>query len=164
MQRHVLDVLSEQVAPDPNTGNTNSLVEIRKMGLETLHQILQSSGHTLVVGWETVFEMLGSVCEPTPSVMPPITEHAERSPAMSSRKPLPLGYSRTMADKGNAALVRIAFQSLTLVCDSLSILSPVHLRLCIKATSDSAARALGCMHSQIKVVNLKSNTINLSEA
>jgi hypothetical protein len=131
MQRNVLDVLSEQVAPDPNSGNTNTLAEIRKMGLETLHQILQSSGHTLVVGWETVFEMLGSVCESVSTMLSPVIEHADTSQTLISRKPPALGYSRTMADKGNAALVRIAFQSLTLVCDTLSTLSPEHLRLCI---------------------------------
>nr|GAT46809.1 DOT1-domain-containing protein [Mycena chlorophos] len=39
-------------------------VQLRRMGLETLHQILEASGHALVVGWETIFEMLGSVCQP----------------------------------------------------------------------------------------------------
>jgi hypothetical protein len=36
-------------------------MELRRLGLETLHQILQASGHTLLVGWETIFEVLGSV-------------------------------------------------------------------------------------------------------
>ncbi len=104
------------------------------MGLETLHQILQSSGHTLVVGWETIFAMLGSVCKP-----PPITRSssidsvaalsAASSPTVRS-KPLPLGLGMP-SEKSNNALIKIAFQSLTLVCDSVTSLSPDHLRLCI---------------------------------
>jgi hypothetical protein len=35
------------------------------------------------------------------------------------------------SEKSYSALVKIAFQSLTLVCDSVSSLSPEHLRLCI---------------------------------
>lgn len=35
--------------------------ELRRMGLETLHEILQVSGYTLVVGRETIFSMLESV-------------------------------------------------------------------------------------------------------
>jgi hypothetical protein len=37
-------------------------MDLRRLGLETLHQILQASGHTILVGWETIFKVLGSVC------------------------------------------------------------------------------------------------------
>ncbi|PPQ87164.1 hypothetical protein CVT24_007294 [Panaeolus cyanescens] len=53
VQRRVLDVLSQQIIPDslvPQLQQTTTSVELRRMGLETLHQILQASGHTLVVG------------------------------------------------------------------------------------------------------------------
>ena len=55
VQKRVLDVLAQQVVTDYATGG----VELRRMGLETLHQILEASGHPFVVGWETIFEMLG---------------------------------------------------------------------------------------------------------
>lgn len=128
VQRRVLDVLSQQVIGETGAVS-NTSVELRRMGLETLHQILQASGHTLVVGWETIFEMLGSVCRPavfasssSGDVSSPV------SPATPRSKPPPLGYA---SEKGYTALVKIAFQSLTLVCDSLGQLSPEHLRLCI---------------------------------
>ena len=133
VQRLMLDVLAEQIAPDPVSGNTTTSVELRRMGLETLHQILQSAGHTLLVGWETIFEMLGSACDPIPaSTLTSIPESVASSPTASPRvtKVPPLGFS-AVPDKGSAVLVRIAFQSLTLVCDSLAALSPEHLRLCI---------------------------------
>ncbi|KAJ7659408.1 guanine nucleotide exchange factor in Golgi transport N-terminal-domain-containing protein [Mycena rosella] len=97
VQKRVLDVLAQQVVPDYAVvgGSTTT---------STLHQILEASGHTLVVGWETIFEMLAS--------------------------PMPLGLGNP-SEKSYIALVKIAFQSLTLVCDSVSSLSPAHLRLCI---------------------------------
>ncbi|KAL1725821.1 guanine nucleotide exchange factor in Golgi transport N-terminal-domain-containing protein, partial [Schizophyllum commune] len=103
VQGRVFTVLSQQVIPAEGTPWSTSELELRRLGLETLHQILQSSGHTLVVGWEVIFEMLSSVCAPP-------TYAAPGAP-----------------DK----LVKIAFQSLTLVIDAVAGLAPDHLRLCI---------------------------------
>jgi hypothetical protein len=134
VQRRVLDVLAQQIIPDSVTVDINittTSVELRRMGLETLHQILQASGHTLVVGWETIFEMLESVCKPAPALHSSSMDSvAEPSlpPTTPRGKPLPLGYNR---EKGYTTLIKIAFQSLTLVCDSVSSLSSEHLRLCI---------------------------------
>ncbi|KAH9049809.1 hypothetical protein EDB83DRAFT_2553433 [Lactarius deliciosus] len=68
--RHVIAVPSDlqaavqrRIVLDSSAGSSTSM-ELRRMGLETLHQILQASGHTLLVGWETIFEVLGSVCRP----------------------------------------------------------------------------------------------------
>lgn len=133
VQRRMLDVLAQQIMLDnlatsiPSSGS----VELRRMGLETLHQILQASGHTLVVGWETIFEVLSSVCKPalpSMSLSSDTLSSAPSSPDKGRAKPLPLGY---LQEKGYTSLIKIAFQSLTLVCDSLSALSPEHLRLCI---------------------------------
>ncbi|KAF8345051.1 hypothetical protein F5887DRAFT_1282803 [Amanita rubescens] len=139
VQRRVLDVLAQQVVPEisVSAASSNTSIELRRMGLETLHQILQSSGHTLVVGWETIFHMLESVCRPTLPLRSVSTDSVSAlsqppdSP-VSRLKPLPsgLGYGAP-SDKGHNSLVKIAFLSLTLVCDSVSSLSPEHLRLCI---------------------------------
>ncbi|KAI6043590.1 hypothetical protein EDC04DRAFT_668532 [Pisolithus marmoratus] len=132
VQRRVLDVLAKQIIPPPADGiyNTSTNLELRRMGLETLHLILQASGHTLVVGWETIFEMLGSVCKPAMlSRADSIDSISTISIQDTSRpKPPPLGYNN---ERGHTTLVKIAFQSMKLVCDSVSTLSPEHLRLCI---------------------------------
>ncbi|TFK22523.1 hypothetical protein FA15DRAFT_757922 [Coprinopsis marcescibilis] len=129
VQKRVLEVLSRQIVPDPAngySGDTTTSVELRRMGLETLHQILQASGHTLVIGWEIIFEMLGSVCKPNPIRLAP-----DESLVMVGRpKPALLGLGNP-TEKNYSTLVKIAFQSLKLVCDSVSLLSPEHLRLCI---------------------------------
>ena len=135
VQRRVLDVLAQQVILDSGALNNYITVEIRKMGLETLHQILQASGHTLVVGWETIFQMLGSVCKP--ASVTSAAASATSSPEIT-RKPPPLGI---VNDKNYTALVKIAFQSLTLVCDSLSQLTPEHLRLCISTLGQFGRQA-----------------------
>ncbi len=140
VQRRVLDVLSQQVIGESGAVS-NTSVELRRMGLETLHTILQASGHTLVVGWETIFEMLGSVCRPAvfaSSSSVDVVVSSPISPATPRAKPPPLGYA---SEKGYTALVKIAFQSLTLVCDSLGQLTPEHLRLCISTLGQFGRQA-----------------------
>lgn len=138
VQRRVLDVLAQQIVPDGQSNTNTTSIELRRMGLETLHQILQASGHTLVVGWETIFEMLSSVCRPAmPSALSADGSSVTLSPT-TSRKPPPLGH---MNEKNYASLVKIAFQSLTLVCDSLSQFSPENLRLCISTLGQFGRQA-----------------------
>lgn len=132
VQRRVLDVLSQQVIPEGGAMAGSTTVEVMRMGLETLHQILQASGHTLVVGWETIFGMLSSVCKPASAPVTPSTE------STGPRRPPPLG---NLNEKSYSSLVKIAFQSLTLVCDSLSALSPEHLRLCISTLGQFGRQA-----------------------
>ncbi|KAJ7102802.1 hypothetical protein C8R44DRAFT_682224 [Mycena epipterygia] len=146
VQKRVLDVLAQQVVPDYSVvgGSTTTSVELRRMGLETLHQILEASGHTLVVGWETIFEMLASVCKPPPPARSASLDSisvlsSPPSPALRS-KPMPLGLGNP-SEKSYTALVKIAFQSLTLVCDSVSSLSPAHLRLCISTLGQFGRQA-----------------------
>ncbi|KAJ7123851.1 hypothetical protein C8R43DRAFT_1098976 [Mycena crocata] len=146
VQKRVLDVLAQQIVPDYSAvgGSTTTSVELRRMGLETLHQILEASGHTLVVGWETIFEMLASVCRPPPPARSASLDSisvlsSPPSPAVRTR-PMPLGLGNP-SEKSYTALVKIAFQSLTLVCDSVSSLSPAHLRLCISTLGQFGRQA-----------------------
>ena len=156
VQRRVLDALARQVVPDPSVPShqqTSTSVELRRMGLETLHQILQASGHTLVVGWEIIFQMLESACRPTstPNISAPVRPpkhvsvdsvtvlNGPPSPVARTR-PLPLGLGNP-TEKSYSGLVKIAFQSLTLVCDSVSSLSPKHLRLCISTLGQFGRQA-----------------------
>jgi C-terminal region of Mon2 protein len=156
VQRRVLDALAQQVVPDPGVSSnqqTSTSVELRRMGLETLHQILQTSGHTLVVGWEIIFQMLESVCRPTVAlslVQQPSTQASVDSLIVSSgpsspvtrAKQLPIGLGLgNPTGKSYSGLVKIAFQSLTLVCDSVSSLSPEHLRLCISTLGQFGRQA-----------------------
>ncbi|KAF8639344.1 hypothetical protein AX17_001563 [Amanita inopinata Kibby_2008] len=148
VQRRVLDVLAQQIVPETSVSaaSSSASLELRRMGLETLHQILQSSGHTLVVGWETIFHMLESVCHPVPPVRSASSDSVSilsSPPSPTDRfKPPPLGLGLGMpSEKGYASLVKIAFLSLTLMCDSVSSLSPEHLRICISTLGQFGRQA-----------------------
>ncbi|KZV66097.1 hypothetical protein PENSPDRAFT_689284 [Peniophora sp. CONT] len=161
VQGRVLDVLGEQIMGSSSstgagpTHESSADVEIRRMGLESLHAILQASAHTLLTGWDTIFAVLASVCRPPSEsqgpggpVMPGIkrsmslaststfAETDDSAPPSPVVRPGPLGMKRPPPlggsnERGYSALIKSAFQSLTLVCDALSVLSPDHLRLCI---------------------------------
>jgi C-terminal region of Mon2 protein len=136
VQRRVVDALAAQIMLE---GGSNTVIDIRKMGLETLHQILQSGAHAFVEGWETIFDMLGSVCKPINN--PPLTASSFSAQSQDSLSPSPSTPSTPRArppplnvyanDRSMLPLIRIAFQSLTLVCDNLAALSPDQLKLCI---------------------------------
>lgn len=143
VQNRVLGVLAQQVVPDLTipASNTSTGVELRRMGLETLHQILQASVYSLVTGWETIFYMLESVCRPPPPArsgsIDSIPTSTPPSPTVRM-KPLGLGMP---SERSYTVLVKIAFQSLTLVCDSVSTLAPDHLRLCISTLGQFGRQA-----------------------
>ena len=132
VQRRVLDVLAQQIMLGGLASNAS--MELRRLGLETLHQILQASGHTLLVGWETIFEVLSSVCRP--ALSDPSSQSALSSPGRG--RPPPLGY---LQERGYSALIKIAFQCMTLMCDGLAALSPEHLRLCISTLGQFGRQA-----------------------
>ncbi|KAG1803198.1 uncharacterized protein BJ212DRAFT_1304669 [Suillus subaureus] len=140
-ERCVLDILFKQIVPpSSDVPVTSTNIELRRMGLETLHQILQASKHTFIVEWGSIFEMLGSICIPaalsrSQSVNSISTLSLQETPR---NKSLPLRY---VNDRGYTTLVKIAFQCLKLICDSVSVLSPEDLRLCIKTLGQFGRQA-----------------------
>ncbi len=101
-------------------------MDFRPLGMETPNPILQVSGHTLLVRWETIFEVLGSVCWPTPSDSASYLVPPEFSTSRGC--PPPLGY---LQEKDFVTLIKFTFQYMTLKCYGLAALFPEHLRHCI---------------------------------
>lgn len=127
VQHQIFDVLAKVVDVNPVSNAIATDYEVRSTGYETLNHILQSSGHSLEVGWPTIFDMLNDVCKRE-------EEHAPH--------------------RGAAALVRIAFPSLTLICtDFLSSLDADAMRQCITC--------LGHFGRQTDDVNISLNAIGL---
>ncbi|KAL7417221.1 hypothetical protein BDY24DRAFT_377122 [Mrakia frigida] len=144
-QHLVLSSLARQVEPLSSSTYFQQIdVDIRKLGLEALYQILQSAGHEMATGWERVFACLSSVCRKAGET---------GTLAEGSGGEVGLGVSaggnvrvRPSASaqgglgggsRGNASLVRTAFQSITLIItDFLLSLSIPDLKSCITALAD----------------------------
>ncbi|KAF8311099.1 hypothetical protein DL93DRAFT_1519713 [Clavulina sp. PMI_390] len=129
IQLRILEVLSQQVIFEVNSTAGTVATDIRKLGLETLHDILQISAHSFVVGWPLVFEMMSSVCQAPRQPSAPSDSDITPSSSPMKRRPPPL--KPFMGEKSNILLTRVAFKSLTLVCDAINTLPPEDLRLCI---------------------------------
>ena len=144
-QHQVFDVLVRQVDVYPISNSVSTDYDVRSAGYQTLNQILESSGHSLEVGWKTIFGMLKNVCkEPVSSLK---RSDSQLSISSTINRPSTL-------TKGDANLVRIAFPSLTLICtDFLSSLDPDSMRDCIVC--------LGCFGRQKEDVNITLAAIGL---
>ncbi|KAG0371102.1 hypothetical protein BGZ54_000046 [Gamsiella multidivaricata] len=107
-------------------GHSNSLVEIQRMGLETLNKLLQTSGQSLSFGWGIIFEMIQSSIGTLPSRIP-----AESTPQQDQASD-EIDHQPSTGPAKPTGLVRIAFPCLQLICtDFLSLLSADNLQLCI---------------------------------
>lgn len=144
IQHMVFGVLGAQVAVEPVSMMVSTDYDVRSAGYQTLNQVLESSGHSLEVGWSTIFTMLNDVCrDNTPSQASADSQHAYLSANRISA-----------SNKGNANLVRIAFPSLNLICtDFLSALDNDAIRQCISC--------LGFFGRQKEDVNITLSAIGL---
>lgn len=144
IQHLIFEVLVGQVNVEPITHLISTDYDVRSAGYHTLNQILESSGHSLEVGWKTIFGMLNDVCRgssPDDTTLGPETTH------LSASRP-------SAYHKGDANLVRIAFPSLNIICtDFLSSLDPDAMRQCIAC--------LGYFGRQKEDVNITLSAIGL---
>ncbi|KAG0043279.1 hypothetical protein BGZ83_011637 [Gryganskiella cystojenkinii] len=107
-------------------GHPNALIEIQRMGLETLNKLLQTSGQSLSYGWGIIFEMIqSSIGTPASKTVPESSpEPTESSEEDSS--------AQSVVTQKSTGLVRIAFPCLQLICtDFLSLLNAKNMQLCI---------------------------------
>ncbi|WRT70613.1 uncharacterized protein IL334_007611 [Kwoniella shivajii] len=130
IQHQVFDVLVRQVDIHPISYTISADYEVRSAGYQTLNQILESSGHSLSVGWSTIFRMLDSVCQDKDKEL--LSTSLKHTPEMPLTPISEYRRPSMMLSKGNANLVRIAFPSLQLICtDFLSSLDLDAMRSCI---------------------------------
>lgn len=154
VQHLVFGVLGGQVNAHPTSHLITTDYDVRSAGYQTLNQILESSGHSLEVGWTTIFSMLNDVCSKA-DVAGSTNTDVPATPGGPSSSSLSAGAARPSAYlKGDANLVRIAFPSLNLICtDFLSSLDPDAMRQCIAC--------LGHFGRQQEDVNITLSAIGL---
>jgi hypothetical protein len=146
-QHRVFDVLVRQVDVQPVSQIISTDYDVRSAGYQTLNQILESSGHSLEVGWQTIFGMLNTVTRESPNATTSLKRSDPQSSVASSIRPV-------AAHKGDANLVRITFPSLSIICsDFLSSLDKDAMRQCISC--------LGCFGRQKEDVNISLSAIGL---
>ncbi|KAK0563679.1 Endocytosis and vacuole integrity protein [Tilletia horrida] len=140
VQRQVLDALQVQSILDRRRANAAD-VEVRKRGLEALLKAIESHGHGLLLGWETIFEISSAAC--------PVSPAAEAA-ASSQETP-----SNASSLRSSAPLIKVAFSSLQLVCsDLLSLLSHDQVRLCISTLTDFSLQ-----HEEVNVALTANGTL-----
>ncbi|CAI2181355.1 20085_t:CDS:10 [Funneliformis geosporum] len=154
LQMQLLTSLSQLV--NNSEKNTQEIgkgfhVEVRKMGLETLNKLLQTSGHSFTYGWSMIFDMIRSVCVISFSNESGEDEVDVSSVDNSNVIDTPsFGVSNTKT----SGLVRVAFPCLQLICsDFLSLLSPECLKQCINT--------LGAFGLQMDDLNISLTAIGL---
>ncbi|KAG9288486.1 hypothetical protein G9A89_015692 [Geosiphon pyriformis] len=130
-------------------------VEVRKMGLETLNKLLQTSGHSFTFGWSMIFDMIKSVV----LLLPPGELDDDSSGYLAeniSAENLSVVDLPTfgVSNSKSTGLVRVAFPCLQLICtDFLALLSPECLRKCIDT--------LGSFGLQMDDLNISLTAIGL---
>lgn len=130
IQRRIFDCLSNQ-ACSTGYGSTATDVEVRRMALDSLFNILEHSGHGIECGWQRSFEILRSVTSGGSPVFAGQTDSDGQDPTSVEPKPIATINAR------HALLVRIAFPSLQLICtDFLSALSLSELELCVNTLAE----------------------------
>ncbi|PWN32751.1 uncharacterized protein FA14DRAFT_108908, partial [Meira miltonrushii] len=104
VQNQSIEVLAKQSILD---GRRKSPVDIdvRKNGIETFLTVLQTYGHSLQTGWETLFSVFAATCKPIQSE----------------------------EDRSNIPLIKVAFNAMQIVCsDLLSRLDQNQLKVCVE--------------------------------
>ncbi len=157
VQQHVFNYLLTQTAGRSVAGETGMDLDIRLMGLQTLASIVESSGHAIITGWQSIFQILGSVCMANSSDMSRNNRTNDLRRIMLDSPPARhvslVGSSSST--RGTGALVRLAFPVLTLIStDYWSTLDHEGMRACISTLGRYGAQrddvnislsAVGCL-------------------
>ncbi|CAO3644476.1 unnamed protein product [Cunninghamella echinulata] len=158
-----------------------TFIEVQRMGLETLNNLLQTSGHSFTCGWSLIFDMLYHITVSTGISTGDITHHHNNNLSNDNepmdkhdnndtrdRSSIDTAHSSIMISNSTSisvinsstngkligALIKIAFSSLQLICtDFLSQLSPDCLRQCIAT--------LGAFGTQREDLNISLTAVGL---
>ncbi|KAI8343085.1 hypothetical protein BC941DRAFT_410389 [Chlamydoabsidia padenii] len=177
-QNRLLKALNECIngidVNDKNSTLFKHFVPVQKMGLETLNNLLQTSGHFFTCGWGLIFDMLCHVAVHynTYGTSVAINDNNSSNSSDFGDKDISDARDRSSIDttsssvhtsmtmgtpsnnKAYSGLIKVAFSSLQLICtDFLSTLSPDCLRQCIAT--------LGAFGTQTEDLNISLTAVGL---
>lgn len=166
-------LIDENIPQDTLASNSKVFGEVQKMGLETLNNLLQTSGHSFTCGWGLIFDMLRHVAVSAILPAPDSTYENnsddeneaeigneaseirnERASIDTTASSIRAASILTTGAKSTTGLIKVAFSNLQLICtDFLSLLSPDYLRQCIAA--------LGSFGMQVDDLNISLTAVGL---
>ncbi|CBQ67952.1 conserved hypothetical protein [Sporisorium reilianum SRZ2] len=124
LQKQALHILSSAGVLEGRRATTVDM-ELRTSSVEYLNKILETFGHSLVYGWETIFDICSATCK------------EDKRSADTASAPSP------SAQKVQLALVKAGFSCLQLVCsDFLSALNTEQIRRCCSCLNDFGSQHL----------------------
>ena len=124
LQKQALHVLSSAAVLEGRRVTTVDM-ELRTSSVESLNKILETFGHSLVYGWETIFDICSAACKDDKR-----STDTALIPSAS-------------AQKVQLALVKAGFSCLQLVCsDFLSALNAEQIRRCCSCLNDFGSQNL----------------------
>ncbi|KAJ2616995.1 Endocytosis and vacuole integrity protein, partial [Coemansia sp. RSA 1804] len=143
IQLRILTPLSQMMTGQIPAASSEfgQFIEVRKLALDTLHRLLQASGHSIKHAWSVVFDIIHSVLEG-----PSLSKHVYARGSASN------GGSGSMDSKHLGQLMRSVFPCLQLICTDYLEDLPAHcLRRCIES--------LGCFGRQTEDLNISLTAI-----
>ncbi|KAJ2663841.1 Endocytosis and vacuole integrity protein [Coemansia sp. RSA 1200] len=143
IQLRILTPLSQMMTGQIPAASSEfgQFIEVRKLALDTLHRLLQASGHSIKHAWSVVFDIIHSVLDGLS-----LSKHVYASGGASN------GGSGSMDSKHLGQLMRSVFPCLQLICTDYLEDLPAHcLRRCIES--------LGCFGRQTEDLNISLTAI-----
>ncbi|TKY90768.1 hypothetical protein EX895_000766 [Sporisorium graminicola] len=124
LQKQALHILSSAGVLEGRRATTVDM-ELRTSSVEYLNKILETFGHSLVYGWETIFDICSAACKE------------------DKRKADTVSVPSASAQKAQLTLVKAGFSCLQLVCsDFLSALNTEQIRRCCSCLNDFGSQNL----------------------
>ncbi|KAJ1665840.1 Endocytosis and vacuole integrity protein [Coemansia sp. RSA 1813] len=145
IQLRILTPLSQMMTGQIPSASSEfgQFIEVRKLALDTLHRLLQASGHSIKHAWSVVFDIIHSVLDDLSS--------SSLSPKHASARNTNSG-SGSVDSKQLGQLMRCVFPCLQLICTDYLEDLPAHcLRRCIES--------LECFGRQTEDLNISLTAI-----
>ncbi|KAJ2559107.1 Endocytosis and vacuole integrity protein [Coemansia sp. RSA 1933] len=139
IQLRILTPLSQMMTGQISSASSEfgQFIEVRKLALDTLHRLLQASGHSIRHAWSVVFDIIHSVLDGL-------------SP--SSKTPINARDTGSADSKNLGLLMRCVFPCLQLICTDYLEDLPAH---CLRRCIDS----LECFGRQTEDLNISLTAI-----
>ncbi|KAI8323752.1 hypothetical protein GQ54DRAFT_303150 [Martensiomyces pterosporus] len=131
---------SSEATESASHGEFGQFIEVRKLALDTLHKLLQASGHSITRAWDVVFDIIqsvvvGSADDKRSAAAEPLS--SSNSPQLTRSGGRILVGGATSESRQPGYLIRFVFPCLQLICTDYLADLPAHcMRRCIESLAE----------------------------